>query len=90
MLVVENKTWSGFRDHGTPERAANQMTTYCEWLNRESGGEVCAALLVTGTTDAPEGYHDGDSYAVDARAQVTWVSIGVQSGPPIGAQKGPR
>jgi len=73
MLVIENKTWSGFRDHGTVDRSANQMTTYCEWLSGETPRG--AALLVTGTSDAPEGYHGGDGYAIDARAQVTWASL---------------
>lgn len=76
MLVVENKTWSGFRDHGSPERPANQMTTYCKWLMEASGDAECAALLITGTNDAPPGFHDGGGYAVAARGQVTWASLG--------------
>lgn len=75
-LVIENKTWSGFRDHGTPGRPANQMTTYCEWLCGAAGKSPCGALLVTGTSEAPEGYHEEGDYAVEARAQVTWASLG--------------
>ena len=75
MLVVENKTWTGFRDHGTRAGPANQITTYCEWLRNEAEGEICAVLLITGTTDAPEGYHEEGGYAIDTRAQVTWASL---------------
>ncbi len=76
MLVVENKTWSEFRDHGSSERPANQMTTYCGWLREASEGAECAALLITGTRNAPPGFLGGDGYAVAARGQVTWATLG--------------
>lgn len=77
VMVVENKTWSGFRDHSSSGQSGNQITTYCRWLRREAGEQVqCATLLITATTDAPPGDHGDGDYAVAARAQVTWAALG--------------
>lgn len=77
VLVVENKTWSGYQDHGTDDERATQVTTYCRWL-RSTADRVgpCAMLLITGTTEAPEGYHGDGNFAVESRAQVTWAALG--------------
>ena len=76
-LVVENKTWSSFQDHSTDEEEASQVTTYCKWLrtHAEVNG-LCSVLLITGTTDAPPGYHTEGDFAVESRGQVTWAGVG--------------
>lgn len=78
MLVVENKTWSGFQDHSTDEQQANQITTYCRWLSEQSTmPESCAVLLLTGTTAFPEGFHRDDGhYDIACRGQITWAALG--------------
>lgn len=78
ILLIENKTWSGFQDHSTDDEEANQLTTYCRWLSEEAAKRKdCAVLLISGTTAFPEGYHreDGD-YDVSCRGQITWASLG--------------
>ncbi len=75
-LVIENKTWSGFRDHSTETESADQLTTYCAWLVAEAAApDDCAILLVTGTTHAPAGFHSDGNYAVQARGQATWAAV---------------
>lgn len=77
VLVIENKTWSGYQDHSTDHERATQVTTYCKWL--KSGATKagpCAILLITGTTESPEGYHGNGNFAVSARSQVTWAAMG--------------
>jgi hypothetical protein len=78
ILLIENKTWSGFQDHSTEEEEANQLTTYCRWLAEKAAiPSACAVLLITGTTSFPDGYHREDGkYAVDCRGQITWAALG--------------
>ena len=76
-LVIENKTWSDFQDHSTEEEQANQLHTYCRWLAAECPADLShGILLITGTATAPPGYHGGDAYPIDRRAQITWAGVG--------------
>lgn len=76
-LVIENKTWSGFQDHSTGEEEVNQLHTYGRWLMQQCPeGLPCGILLITGTTSSPSDFHGNGTYAVSARAQITWAGVG--------------
>lgn len=76
-LVIENKTWSGFRDHSSDEEQANQLHTYGRWLMEQCpANSPRGMLLITGTTSSPPGFHSDGAYAVTARAQITWAGVG--------------
>lgn len=77
VLVIENKTWSGFQDHSREKEEANQLTTYCKWLAAVAPCRSdCAILLITGTTSAPEGFHGDGNYEIAVRGQITWAAVG--------------
>lgn len=88
-LVIENKTWSGFQDHSSDEEEANQLHTYCRWLMQQCPvGAPCGILLITGTTSSPPDFHGDGTYAVSARAQITWAGVGRWLGARLSAAEG--
>jgi len=88
-LVIENKTWSGFQDHSSDEEEANQLHTYGRWLKQQCPtGTPCGILLITGTTSSPPDFHGEGTYAVSARAQITWAGVGRWLGARLSADEG--